>query len=270
VTRRSSAPPFRSAILYLLACVALPAGARAQSAGAQAAPITRTVGVDYEYVYFEGDQDPWQLASLSLRQAMPGGSVIGRVNYGDQYGESGVQVEVDAYPRLGRSTYAYLNAGYAPSGFFPSWRFGGELYGNFAGGWEASAGLREMRFDSTSVTLLTGSVGKYVGNYWISLRPYVDPNDGSPTASASLTARRYFADADHYVGASVGYGETPPEEATAAELQRIASFTVGVQGSTGLRERLLGVWSGGFEREELAPDRFRQRWRALFGLRLSW
>ena len=271
MTRRSFAPctaPIRGALFWLLAVAALPAASAAQSARDSA--FARTVGMEYEYVYFEGDQEPWQLASLSLRQVLPGGSVIGRVNYADQYGESGVQLEMDAYPRLGRSTYAYLNAGYAPSGFFPDWRLGGELYGNFAGGWEASAGVRRMQFDTTGVTLLTGSVGKYVGNYWVSLRPYVDPNGGEPSASGALIGRRYFADADHYVGASVSYGDTPSEEPTPDELRRLRSFSVGMHGSQGIRERLLGVWSGGFEREELAPDRFRQRWRALLGLRLGW
>ena len=261
------ARPIRRALLWLLTLAILPDAALAQVAGDSVAPITRSVGVEYEYVHFDGELEPWQLASLSLRQSAPLGSLIGRVNYADRYGDTGVQMEMDAYPRFSRSSYAYLNAGYAPSGFFPTWRFGAELYGTFAGGWEGSAGMRRLDFEDASATILTGSVGRYMGNYWISARPYVDLDGG---ASGSLIARRYFADADHFVGASVGYGDTPSEDATPEELLRLRSFSAGVQGSTGVSDRLLGIWSGGYEREELAPDRFRQRLRASLGLRLDW
>jgi YaiO family outer membrane protein len=273
VIRRSSAPlaaPIRTALLSLVALSTLPAAAGAQLEADSSARQAGSVGVEYEYVHFEGDLEPWRLASLWVQQGTALGPVIGRVNYADRFGEPGVQLEADAYPRLGPSAYAYLNAGYAPSGFFPTWRFGAELYGNFPGGWEASAGARELRFDSSHVTLYTGSIGKYVGNYWLSLRPYAQSREGSPSASATLTGRRYFADADQFVGASVGYGKTPSENPTPDELQRLSAFAAGLHGAQGVRPGLLGLWSVGFEREELAVDRFRRRWRASLGLRLGW
>src|SRR4029453_8623008 len=100
------------ALLSLVALSTLPAVAGAQVPADSAAPPPCSVGVEYEYVHFEGDLEPWRLASLSVKQGTPLGPVIGRVNYADRFGEAGVQLEADAYPRLGRSTYAYLNAGY--------------------------------------------------------------------------------------------------------------------------------------------------------------
>jgi YaiO family outer membrane protein len=267
LSRRRFARTCAAVLGLVLPSVSL-AQATADSVGPGAA--THGVGVEYGYVRFEGDLDRWQLASVSVREATPMGPAIARVSYADRFAERGVQLEVDAYPRLSRSLYAYLNAGYAPSGLFPTWRFGGELYANLPGAWEASAGLRELRFDDESVTLYTGSVGKYSGNYWLSLRPFARVKDGSVTGSATLTGRRYFSGADHYVGASAGYGKTPSEDPTPEELERLASFSATLHGSQPLRSELFGLWSLGFQREELASSRMRDRVELSVGLKLSW
>lgn len=228
-----------------------------------------SVGVDYTYTHLDGDLDPWHLASLSVGRRTSLGSVIGRVNYAERFGSSGVQIEADAYPRVAPGAYGYLNAGYAPSGVFPAWRFGGELFTTLGGGWEASAGARHLRFDSSQVTLYTGSVGKYVGNYWLSLRPYIRPKDGGLSASASLTARRYFAEASDYVGARVGYGSTPGDRLTSQELERTQAFSASLHGARRLRGDVYGTWSVGYDREELAPDRFRNRAEVSAGVSMD-
>lgn len=228
-----------------------------------------SVAVDYSYVYFDGDTEPWQLTSLSLGRRTRQGSVIGRVNYANRFGTSGIQLEADAYPKLTDRVYAYLNTGYAPSGVFPTWRFGGEVYANLMGGWEASAGMRELRFDSAQVTLYTGSLGKYAGNYWISLRPFVHPKDDGVSTSANLIARRYFADANHYVGGRLGYGNTPTDRLAPNELARTRSFSAELHAARRVRADMYGVWSVSYDREELVPDRIRNRGNMTMGLRLD-
>lgn len=271
IRSRRGARAVRSLALAALLC---PAPLVSQTEPAAPVPAAErrpptSVGVDYAYTHLDGGLDPWHLAALSVTRRTGRGSLIGRVNLAERFGASGVQFEADAYPTIAPGAYAYLNAGYAPDGVFPEWRFGGEVFSTVGGGWEASAGARHLRFDGTRVTLFTGSVGKYVGNYWFSLRPYVRPADGDVSASASLTMRRYFAEASDYVGARVGYGSAPSERLTPEELGRIQSFSASVHGSRRLRGDLFGTWSVGYDREELAPDRFRNRTEIAAGLSID-
>lgn len=227
-----------------------------------------TLGVDYSYAYFQGDLDPWHLGALSLGHRRAAGSLIGRLNVARRFAQSGTQFEVDAYPGLGKGAYGYLNAGYSPSTVFPDWRFGGEYFRSLPRAYEASLGFRLLRFDGAPVTLFTGSVGRYTGNYWLSLRPYVRDKSSGISASASLTARRYRADADNYVGGRLGFGSTPGDDAFSNEqLTRTSSATAGLHGSRSMRVRTIGTWSLAYEREELSLGRVRNRWEVSGGLK---
>ena len=68
---RSSSPALagslRSALLSLVALSTLSSVAGAQLTADSTAPLTGSVGVEHEYVHFEGDLEPWRLASLGRR-----------------------------------------------------------------------------------------------------------------------------------------------------------------------------------------------------------
>lgn len=234
------------------------------------APHVTTASVDYSHVSFETGVDAWQLASVSLGNRAGWGSLIGRVNYAHRFGSDGAQMEVDAYPRLAPWLYAYASLGYSASDIFPAWRSGGELFASLPGAWETSLGYRQLRFGGAPVTLLTGAVGKYTGNYWFSVRPYVHATANGTSASAGLTARRYFADGDHFVGARISYGSTPPDQVSvdAAALARVHSASASVQGSGDLRAPVQLTWSLGYDREELAFGTIRRSWTVNGGLRV--
>ena len=75
---------------------------------------------------------------------------------------------------------------------------------------EASAGFRFLDFADTKVTIITGSIGLYAGNYYMSLRPYITPNpDGNTGISGNLLVRKYLKDANNYFGLRAGMGFTP-------------------------------------------------------------
>ena len=233
-------------------------------------PATTTVttaGIDYSYAYFQGDIDAWHLAALSIGQRRPSGSIIGRLNLANRYATSGAQYEVDAYPGLGANAYGYLNAGYSRATIFPEWRFGGEYFRSLPHAYEASLGFRQLRFGGPPVTLFTGAVGRYTGNYWFSLRPYVRDKPSGISASMSLSARRYYADADNYIGGRAGFGSSPGDDLTADQLGRTSSVTAGVHGSRTVSTRTIGTWSFTFEREELVLQGTRNRWEASGGIK---
>lgn len=104
-----------------------------------------------------------------------------------------------------------MNYGFSNTELFPKHRVGAELYSKLPRSFEASAGLRYLYFDDvTKVAIYTGSVGWYVKDYWFSLRPYITPDKTTGTSvSGSVTARRYFSDAETYFGLSAGLGFSP-------------------------------------------------------------
>ena len=126
--------------------------------------------------------------------------MIVRANYANRFREDTAQYEIDAYPRLAKGLYAYVNYGYSSHRFFPKNRVGGELYANLPHGVELSGGFRWLQFESSEVTIYTGTIAKYQGNYWISLRPYITPKSEGTSQSYNLTVRRYFGGPDNYLG----------------------------------------------------------------------
>jgi YaiO family outer membrane protein len=225
------------------------------------------VASEFSYVDFRGDIDPWRLASLSVGGRTRKGSVIGRVNYANRFATNGMQVEADAYPRLSARTYAYLNAGYSDAAIFPKWRVGGELFSTFPSAWEGSVGFRQLRFGGPPVTLVTGSLGKYVGNYWASVRPYFRFQRKGTSTSVGITARRYFADGDHFVGFRAGYGTTPSDQITPDQLARTSSYSADAHGSGGPWRRAVATWALGFGGEKLAGGQVRKSYTGTVGVK---
>jgi YaiO family outer membrane protein len=157
------------------------------------------------------NRDPWQVIALSYGRKTKLGSVIARVNMAKRFGDIGFQYEMDAYPKISENNYGYLNYGFSQSSVFPDHRFGAELFHSFPKAFEGSLGLRTLFFGSSDVTIFTGSVGKYISNYWISLRSYVTPGTTGTSVSGQLQIRRYFSDPENYIGLRLSYGVSPDD-----------------------------------------------------------
>ncbi|MBD0319515.1 MAG: YaiO family outer membrane beta-barrel protein, partial [Gemmatimonadetes bacterium] len=144
-------------------------------------------------------------------------------------------------------------------------RLGAELYGSFGRGGEASLGARRLEFEDDAVTILTGSLGAYVRNYYLSVRPYVTPRDEGTSRSGTLLVRRYFADEDSHVTFTAGGGTAPTESPLPFELERVSSYRAGLYGKLPLRRPLALRWSAGYEREEITRGAPRNRFTAGLG-----
>ena len=130
-------------------------------------------------------------------------------------------------------------------------------------GWTLSPNARrlsrQLTFEDLSVTMLTGSLGKYLGNYWYSARPFVQVNGDSVSASLVLAARRYFADADNFIGVRASAGSTPSDRMDPTELVRSSGWSAAVHGSRTVRPLLIGTWAAGVEEERLTSAVTRRR-----------
>lgn len=177
--------------------------------------IKNKITINYAYDYFTNaayKKDPWQLLYLQYSRKTSLGTVIGRVNYANRFGTNALQVEGDAYPKIGGNDYLYLNYGFSNFSIFPDHRGGFEWNHSFPKAFEGSLGGRILHFQgSKRVIIYTGAFGKYFGNYWMSLRPFVTPGSDGTSVSTYLLVRRYFSDPENYIGLRLGIGSSPDE-----------------------------------------------------------
>jgi YaiO family outer membrane protein len=226
------------------------------------------VSLGYTYDHFDQTFEPWRMVSLGAAHRFDWGSLIGRINRATRFGETGQQVEVDAYPRWKDGTYFYLNAGASEASIFPHRRYGAEAYHNFPKGIEASLGLRHLRFSSSNVTIYTGSIGKYWGDYLFTFRGNATPSSIGASKSGSLSVRRYFGDSENYLSASVGTGVSPDQSNPDQELLQLRSRKAGLSLQGWIHKRVILSGSVAYEKQELRWDT--ERAQFTLGLGLEW
>lgn len=152
--------------------------------------------------------DPMEFYLLEYVRQTKYGSIHGKFNFSRRFESSGLQFEIDLYPRIMKGLYAYMNFGMSDSFLFPEIRYGGEIYKSLPKGLEASVGFRALQYSSTT-TIYTGSLGWYTGNDYWSFRGYVTPGDSGSSKSGTLTYRKYRSDARNYLGIEAGMGFSP-------------------------------------------------------------
>ena len=210
------------------------------------------LALSYTYDRFDRIFDPWRLTALSLSHRFDAGSLIGRVNHASRFGGTGQQFEVDAYPRWGDGTYFYLNAGFSDAALFPHRRYGAEIYHNFPKGIEGSLGLRRLQFSASTVTIYTGSLSKYLGDWLFTLRPNYTPNSLGASKSGSIAVRRYLGDAENYLTFSLGTGVSPDQPNPDASILDLRSRKASLSAQGWLSRRF--ILSGGlaYEKQEIS------------------
>ncbi|MHB1923041.1 MAG: YaiO family outer membrane beta-barrel protein, partial [Chitinophagaceae bacterium] len=188
--------------------------ARAFASSIQGEARKNQLGMSYDYNYFDKNypsSTPWQMVGLSYIRETKFGSVIARINYANRFKKNGLQAEVDAYPHLSKTFYAYLNFGYSGNlPVFPTYRAGFSLYASLPRGFEGELGFRYLYF-SNSTLFYTASVGKYYKNYWFNFRTYLIPDRQNISQSYNLTARYYFGGTDDYWTIGLGTGISPDD-----------------------------------------------------------
>ena len=172
------------------------------------------------------NRDPWQITALSYGRKTKLGTVIARVNYAKRFGYTGFQYEMDAYPKISENNYGYLNYGFSQNSIFPKNRLGAEWYHNFPKSFEGSIGMRILYFSNSNVDIYTATIGKYTGNYWISLRSFVTPGTDGTSVSGLLQVRRYFSDPENYLGLRLGYGVSPDDNQNLIDINSKSRLTL--------------------------------------------
>ena len=223
-------------------------------------------GLEYQFHFF---REPWvrrwHVATLRTDWQIKGFPVLAKINAGRLAGRDigddqllHLQYQVDAYPRITASDYLYLSAAYSGSSRFPDYYLGADWYHSFERGFEASLGLRWLQWRE-SVVFYTGSAAKYLGNYWFSLRAYLTPSEEFTGQTWTLSARRYLATGEDYVGLKLEYGTSPESLITIVDYPDIKGLR-STEAHLSYQRRLqrwLVRTEAGYRREEYRENTFR-------------
>lgn len=171
--------------------------------------VLNQLSASYSIDHFSEIYDPMHYYTVSYNRDTPFGSIIGKVNVNQKFQTAGTQFELDAYPSIADGLYAYVNVGYSESSIFPGWRYGFQLYKSLPKSFEASVGIRSLKFGENFTHILTGSLGKYAGNSFIFFTPYLIPSDEGWSKSGNLTFRNYGANEDIFWAITAGAGFSP-------------------------------------------------------------
>lgn len=178
---------------------------------AEAAPsFNNLISISNRLEAFDQYYDPMMYTSLEYQRKTKYGKVIPRLNYSNRFGIGALQYDLDLYPTLSNTFYAYMNYGFSDSELYPNHKGALEVYANLPKAMEVSLGSRFLDFRTVQATLITASVGIYRGNYYMSIRPYLSIVGGrGPVGSGSMTVRKYLTNNFNYLGLTASFGYSP-------------------------------------------------------------
>ena len=112
---------------------------------------TAAIGTQLSFEHVESI-DPWVMLSAHRTFVPRWGAAAARITGGQRFGHTGVQGEVEAYPRAGRVGYLYVAAAISPhEEVFVPLRAALELFSSPTRAIELSAGARLFHASSQSV-----------------------------------------------------------------------------------------------------------------------
>ena len=169
-------------------------------------------GIAESNIFYSDKRSSWHETSVDISRNFTAGWVTATFSHASWFGEGSNLIDLQSYPSIRPGTYGFLDVAFSPDAtLYAHRRLGGEVFQSLPRGFEASAGVRYMRF-SDNVLLYTASVGKWWGNYWILGRTFINPDPIVGTSkSFQVSLRKYYADSDHFIGLRFGEGASPFE-----------------------------------------------------------
>ena len=245
-------PPVRSlvvAIGVLMGPWAGPATGQPSSTPTDAVDMEWTSGVVWGREIMASDRPGWPDWSdgrLFTTRRFDGGSLGVELARVKRFGSVDVGVAVDGYRELWSRAYGHLRIRATPdAGVLPGLDVRAEVFHALAGGWEVSANVRTMDFETRDVAVFGGGVARYVGAWYVRQVASVGRLAGASALSGALNVRRFIAAPVEYVELAGGVGsevvlvgpgpdlDTRDTRFVQARLQRFLAGRWGVMGSLG-------------------------------------
>lgn len=222
----------------------------------------------------ENSQNPQQLAYVDYAFKIKRQTLIPRFGYANRFNTNDYQVEVDYYHILKDRFYLYASLGYSfENSLFPRYSAGLEPYFPIGKTSEASLGGRYLKYDKKEIFILTGNVNRYLGDFWLMLRPYCVIQDNKSTLTTMFSMRYYSADPVNYWGVEAFYGNSLDERYSVLQSYQqymLDSYRVKIDKSIGIFKYHELKLSASYTYEEYIPDSFRNRlsFEVLFKIKI--
>jgi YaiO family outer membrane protein len=184
-----------------------------------------------------------------------------RLNYVNAYDKSSFMLESDAYVKLGKKNYVYLNAGVSDKrSVFPAIKLGAELYQE-APHFSASMGGRYLYFARNSdAILLTGHIAGTAQSWTLNYRPFILLQQNKTLLSHVAYLRHSFSNRESYIQFDAQYGNLPYFLYTTDLFSRLSAYRIGLSGKARLCRNYFVQPAMMFEKEEYIPDAYRSRY----------
>lgn len=168
-------------------------------------------GVYTDNMFVNTPNQFWNLSNLYAYKITPLGSFGASVNYTERYNNQALQLELNAIPKLTKSLYFDLAYAYSDTPqLFPTHLERAEAYLLLPNETEVSLGGAHREIAQFRLESATGSIGKYIGRYYLNFRPtHFTPGSGPTSIFYKLGLRRYGDDPRQYVGVVLGDGYSP-------------------------------------------------------------
>lgn len=204
---------------------------------------------------------PWHLASVGAKTTLGSVPLLARVNYGNISAREGVQIEADAYPKLGKKGYLYANAGISlKESVFPDFRGAIEYFHTLNSSINLSLGGKYLKFDDTEVIIYTGQTAyTFSSGSRITYRPYLADINNTWTLSHALSMRFAETVRENYLEINLQYGTVPYEFFTSGTFTNLRTIRAGARYQVRLSEKILLQPAFMYEYEEYLPDQYRNR-----------
>lgn len=199
--------------------------------------IHTRIGLNYNFTLVDKNEiGPWHLVHLEGVKEQKWGSIIGRISYANRYNTAnfiskGFQYEIETYLLMGKRNYSYWDITFSNDYVFPKYRIGGSFFLNFNKGWESDIGFRYIKTLNIDVLTLVTGVSKYVGPYMFTIKGFLN-NDKKKYNPVLLINGRYYFDSKYdYINSIIGFGTSPDERTTIAQLQNrfnLSSYRMGL------------------------------------------
>lgn len=249
--------------------------ARAKLHQLQRKLVKHKVGTEIDYSTFDVPLKDWYGLALVYERKLAPGPLQFKLQTASRFAQQAAQLEVDFYPILTPKTTAYIGFGLSNNTLFPAFRGGAELYQSVNRGWEFSGGFRYLNFSNDPITTYTLSATKYLGNYYLHIRPFIIPYRDNVYLTAALQMRRYLSESRHFLGLNFAIGNSPdmdfrlngPDaENINPGLYLLQAFSLRLDYQQAIRPLLILKPFLEFRNEEFRPGDFRSRYS--FGLAL--
>lgn len=231
---------------------------------------TNVVQAFYSLDCFDNNA-PQHLAYLGYSFDVGKNTLSLRANYANRFQKNDLLLESDFYLKLNNKSYMYFNYGYAfNADLFPRHRAGYEYYMPLKNKMEASVGARYMKYISSNVFIATAHLEKYMGNHWVSFRPFFVMQTSGKSFTLLANYRFYGKNPLNYWGLELTYGNSPDDNRQMMEngkFNNLKAYKLKLEKNfmlNSISDVHIGI---GYTREEYISSIFRNRYLIELGYR---